>query len=648
MSDLTHDSAAPPDDSKQPQTLQTSASRISKLNDSLDSAMDAMQHVRRIEVMPVPTTPGMEIPLAQIVPSKTNPRKSFNGPGMDELIASVELHGILQPVLVRPRELTAADVEDWNETLHTIGQGDRDLERAGYELVCGERRYRAAVAAGLFDIPVMLRNLRDDEVLTIQIVENLQREDVSALEEASGYKTLMETMTAQQDGALISDRKTHEEMVAQIAQKIGKSTRYVWARMKLDQLIPQAKQALAEGRIDASHGDELARLSESQQKQVFLELFCEGSSWERQQALEENPGKEPEYKLYSAADIPSVRDLKERLKRDGRELKRAPWKLNKDTLAPACGPCEFNTANQEGSDPKRPMCINTGCYEDKAKRTIDVQVSALRAARHGNDPQKVTSSYRSNDKSVLKESDWIKGAKGSCEFLVDAVKVDGEGVVVGVVTNICVYKACKVHFAGGASLSAADKTRNEAERVRKAANKREQEISNRTLTAFIGTVTKLTPEILRPLTTWYANARHCGADIQKLVSEACGKPVLDVVKKSPVDTPEFAKVVAGIFAARNVGVADWSGPEVGREDFHAVIDSLGGSAKKLRAAVELSSSQKPEKKELTNEQLNSLAPAKKAAPKQFAKKAAKPVAKKAVAKKAAKKPVKKTAKKVGK
>jgi hypothetical protein len=404
--------------------------------------------------------------------------------------------------------------------------------------------------------------------------------------------------------------------------------------MKLDQLIPPIKQALAEGKIEASHGDEFARLSEAQQKEVFLDLFCDCDvpSWQREE------GKEYEFRLSSPDGIPSVRDLKARLKRDGHELKKAPWKLKKDTFAPACGPCEFNTANQDGGDAAKPVCINDGCYEDKKKRYFNVRIEELRA-KCGHEPTKVSDSSLVKEKGVLKKSDWAKASNGSCEFLIDAIHVGYQGEMKGIV-QCCVTKSCKVHFGKGgvAADSPSEIAQREKEKAVKAARAKEQSIRNRTLLAFLKTIDKLTPEITRTLTTWFASARHCDAGVQKLISEAIGKPVLDVVKKSPVDTAEFAKAVTGVFAARSLTVNDWGRVEDGRDDFHAMIDALGGSAKKLRAMVETGESV-PAQKELTSEQLNNLAAPKKAAPKQFAKST------KPVKKNAAKPPTKKVAKK---
>jgi ParB-like chromosome segregation protein Spo0J len=136
----------------------------------------------------------LTIPLGKIVPSKTNPRKAFDGPEMDELVESIRTNGVLQPVLVRKRVATPLDslgkafaAKDPNAPQFKDGE-------TIYELVAGERRYRAATKAGLKEIPAMVRELTDQQVLEMQIVENLQRKDVTALEESAGYAQLFAAM----------------------------------------------------------------------------------------------------------------------------------------------------------------------------------------------------------------------------------------------------------------------------------------------------------------------------------------------------------------------------------------------------------------------------------------------------------------------
>lgn len=175
-----------------------------------------------------------QVPLKQIASSPTNPRKTFNEAKLQELAASISESGVHQAVLLRP--LPGSRVP---ETAKAVK----------YELVCGERRLRASVLAQQPTIPAMIRELTDGQVLEIQIVENLQRDDLTPLEEAEGYKSLHTSLGDRV--ALSAD---------DIAKRIGKSRRYVYNRMKLLDTSPEVQDALRTGQIDASKCLELAKL----------------------------------------------------------------------------------------------------------------------------------------------------------------------------------------------------------------------------------------------------------------------------------------------------------------------------------------------------------------------------------------------------
>ncbi|MDP3651635.1 MAG: ParB/RepB/Spo0J family partition protein, partial [Rhodoferax sp.] len=122
--------------------------------------------------------------LTSIATSLTNPRTIFDQSKLGELASSIKASGVHQPVLVRP--LPASRLADTFD-LHRARFGGRNTERPTHELVCGERRYRACLIAGVKRIPALIRELTDHQVLEIQIVENLQRDDLSELEEAVGF-----------------------------------------------------------------------------------------------------------------------------------------------------------------------------------------------------------------------------------------------------------------------------------------------------------------------------------------------------------------------------------------------------------------------------------------------------------------------------
>jgi len=192
------------------------------------------------------TTPSQDqfqtLALNSITPSLTNPRKAFNADRLAELAESIKASGVHQPILVRPLPG------------NRVGETGRKVT---HEIVAGERRYRASQLAGATTIPALVRDLSDDQVLEIQIVENLQRDDLTQLEEAEGYHQLMH------HSALTSD---------QVAAKIGKSRSYVYARLKLLDLSMECKDAMRAGTIDNSRALLIALATERRDLTLYNPL----------------------------------------------------------------------------------------------------------------------------------------------------------------------------------------------------------------------------------------------------------------------------------------------------------------------------------------------------------------------------------------
>lgn len=174
--------------------------------------------------------------LDAILPSLTNPRTVFDDAKLAELAESIAASGVHQPILVRPLPANRLD-----ETSRKLGRTQRET----HEIVSGERRWRSSKIAGKATIPALVRRLTDAQVLEIQIVENLQRDDLSELEEAEGYHRLIE-----QTGIAKED----------VGAKIGKSRSYVYQRLKLLDLCPAGREALRRGEIDASKAQRIARI----------------------------------------------------------------------------------------------------------------------------------------------------------------------------------------------------------------------------------------------------------------------------------------------------------------------------------------------------------------------------------------------------
>ena len=159
---------------------------------------------------------GREIPIELIQRNPDQPRRAFGEAEIEELAASIREKGVLQPVLVRPSPDAA-------------GQ---------YQLVAGERRWRAAQKAGLRSLPALVRDLDDSQVLEIAIVENVQRSDLNPLEEALGYRALMDRFGRTQEA---------------VAQVVGKSRPHVANALRLLNLPAEVQAMLADGRLSAGH-----------------------------------------------------------------------------------------------------------------------------------------------------------------------------------------------------------------------------------------------------------------------------------------------------------------------------------------------------------------------------------------------------------
>jgi ParB/RepB/Spo0J family partition protein len=561
------------------------------------------------------------VPLAKIVPSKTNPRKAFEGPEFDELVDSIRAHGVLQPVLLRP----------------VFADEDGKLER--FELVAGERRYRASLAAEKSSIPAMVQLLDDEQAMEVQIIENLQRKDVTAIEEAEGFQRLLKGLEAAQESLPLRGRATRTELVQTIASRIGKSVRYVWARMKLVSLVPEVKQALEAGKIEASHADLLVSFPPEKQKEIFIENFTEPVWGDDQpfdfETADDDLGKERS--KYSDTPI-AVRELKRRLEQQGLELKKASWKWQKDTdggiagaivdgdSARRCVGCEFNTATESG-DVKRARCLNEECF--KAKNAYFVQIEVRHAEdfaeKNGTKLLKVIDSYFDGykKKGFVPGDQWKKVGRGSCEHAVDALQVHDDGSAEKIV-HVCATKGCKVHFSKVAHESKTPEQAKE-DQERKAENSARLAIAKKVVAA-----TSTLPEIvLRHFAQVITTSWPVSDNIEKIQSGARRD-----LKSAKVGSAAFAQACVAASLAAFVHVGEYDQLSRGKKEFEAAVLNLGIDPEKERAVLAKAAAVSAGK--ASNK---SKAPSSKkaAASPKTTKKAAKSPAKKSAAKKSSKK-----------
>jgi ParB family chromosome partitioning protein len=179
------------------------------------------------------------LPIAALQPGKYQPRTRMDQEALNALAASIKAQGIMQPILVRP-----------------VGGGN-------HEIIAGERRWRAARIAGLSSVPVLVRDVPDQQALAVALIENIQREDLNALEEATGIERLINEFTL-----------THQA----VADAIGKSRTAVTNLLRLLELAPPVKTLLGEGRIEMGHARALLALPAVRQVELATEAAAKGLS----------------------------------------------------------------------------------------------------------------------------------------------------------------------------------------------------------------------------------------------------------------------------------------------------------------------------------------------------------------------------------
>lgn len=233
-----------------------------------------------MDLAPVPGARFAEIPVGSIVPNAKQPRQIFDDEMLDELKISIQEVGFLQPIVVR------------------------ELGQDKYELVMGERRWRAAQAVGKEMIPAIVRDTRDDAMLRDALLENIHRAQLNPLEEAAAYQQLLEEFGA-----------THDEL----ARKIGRSRPQISNTIRLLNLPPQVQKRVAAGVLSAGHARALLSLDQAEaQDQLATRIVAEGLSVRATEelvtlALSEGEAKQPAAKRRAKPHAPALVDLADRL-----------------------------------------------------------------------------------------------------------------------------------------------------------------------------------------------------------------------------------------------------------------------------------------------------------------------------------------------
>lgn len=181
----------------------------------------------------------IEVSLMDIEPNREQPRKNFDEKALAELADSIKEHGLLQPIIVKP------------------------LVGGTYRIIAGERRWRASRMAGLSQVPVIIKDFDDREVMEVALIENLQREDLNPVEEAMGYRTLMETFGLTQE---------------QVSARVGKSRSAVANALRLLTLDEKELELLKNGSLSAGHARTVLMADDPLVREQLVEMALNGAS----------------------------------------------------------------------------------------------------------------------------------------------------------------------------------------------------------------------------------------------------------------------------------------------------------------------------------------------------------------------------------
>lgn len=209
-----------------------------------------------VDLAPVPGARYAELPVLSIRPNPRQPRRVFDDDEMTELVNSIREIGVLQPVVVRP-----IPTEERNET---AGQGSDGVESPQFELIMGERRWRATQAAGMAFIPTIIKDTHDDDLLRDALLENLHRSQLNSLEEAAAYQQLLDDFGC-----------THDEL----ATRIGRSRPQISNTLRLLKLPPLVQRRVAAGVLSAGHARALLGLADgASMERLAQRIVAEGLS----------------------------------------------------------------------------------------------------------------------------------------------------------------------------------------------------------------------------------------------------------------------------------------------------------------------------------------------------------------------------------
>ncbi|WP_263382022.1 ParB/RepB/Spo0J family partition protein [Granulicella arctica] len=362
-----------------------------------------------METQIVNATEYLNVTLALLSESKTNPRRTFEEVSLKELASSIRTQGVLSPLLVRP------------------------LTENGFEIIAGARRYRAAQMAEVPTVPVRIVHLSDAAALEAQLVENLVRSEIHPMEEAQGFRALL-------------DLEDPKYSIEQIAAKVGKSPVFVASRLKLSDLVPAAVDAFYADEIGVGHALLLAKLPADQQEAALSACFKEVY----------NGGSKPARILLPVRNLQFWIDSNILL-----VLKDAPFNKRDAPLVPtagSCADCPKRTGHNKllfGDDLGRQgdRCTDPNCYAAKVSAHVAqtiaakpelVQISSAYGAQREGSTVLPRNKYTAIRDDKPKSKDDAKRPEFKvCKFTTEAIITEGGDV--GSIHKVCANPSCPVH-----------------------------------------------------------------------------------------------------------------------------------------------------------------------------------------------------------
>ena len=382
-----------------------------------------------------------DLPLALLNESKTNPRRVFDESALKELAASIRSQGVLSPLLVRT------------------------LAENSFEIVAGARRYRAAQMAEAATVPVRIVHFSDAEILEAQLVENLIRAEIHPMEEAEGFRALL-------------NLEEPKYSIEQIAARVGKQPSFVAHRLRLIDLIPSAVEAFYANEIGVGHALLLAKLPAEQQKAALSACFKEVYNGEQKPTRVLLPLRTLQFWIETNVLL---------------VLKDAPFDKRDAQLIPAagsCADCPKRTGHNKllfGDDLGRQgdRCTDPGCYQSKvsahvAKAIADKPQLVQISTAYGS--QKEGSAILPRNKYTAIRDDKPKSKDEAtrpefkvCKYATEAIVAEGSDV--GTTQKVCVNPDCPVHHPKKATSAGTNDAQWKAEQEKR---RREEAIASAT------------------------------------------------------------------------------------------------------------------------------------------------------------------------